>query len=55
MNSIILETRRPSEELAEKVGYDVIRFNDAVRENVKKIEKEYGIKWRIVTKEKLRL
>lgn len=44
MSSIIEEIRRPSEELAKKVGYDVTKFNEAVQENVKKIEKEFGIK-----------
>lgn len=47
MDTIIRETRRPSEELAKKVGYDVTKFNEAVRENVKKIEKEFGIRWRM--------
>jgi hypothetical protein len=53
MESIILETRRSSEELAKRVGYDVAKFNKAIRDDVKRIEKEFGIKLRIVTRENL--
>ena len=43
---IVCEARKPGEDLAKKVNYDVGKFIEAVKENVKKIEKEYGIKWK---------
>lgn len=43
---IICEVRKVSEEIARQANYDVPTFSNIVKENVKKIEKKYGIKWK---------
>ena len=45
---IICEVRKAGEEIAKRANYDVHTFSKIVKEDVKKIEKEYGIKWKRV-------
>ena len=48
---IINEVRRVREELAREVNYDISTLFDNAEEDVERIEKEYGIKWKRVKME----
>ncbi len=48
---IVNEVRRAREDIARRANYDISTLFDVVKEDVKKIEKEYGIKWKRVTRE----
>ncbi len=43
---IISEVRKAGEEIARRANYDIPTFSKIVKEDVKRIEKEYGIKWK---------
>lgn len=47
-DQIVCEVRKVREELAIRANYDISTLFDIVKEDVKKIEKEYGIKWKRV-------
>lgn len=40
--------RKAGEEIAKRANYGIHKFSEIVKEDVKKIEKEYGIKWKRV-------
>lgn len=48
---IINEVRKTREEIAKRANYDISILFDIVKEDVKKIEEEYGIKWKRVIRE----
>lgn len=48
---IVNEVRKAREEIAKRANYDISTLFDIVKEDVKKIEKEYGIKWKRVIRE----
>lgn len=43
---IVCEVRKVREELARQANYDIPTLSKIVKEDVKKIEKKYGIKWK---------
>jgi hypothetical protein len=47
---IVEEVRKVREELARKAGYDVHTLIDNAEKTVERIEKEYGFKWKRVTR-----
>ena len=48
---IVDEVRRVREELAREANYDISTLFDNAEEDVERIEKEYGIKWKRVIME----
>ena len=46
----INEVRRVREELAREANYDISTLLDNAEKDVERIEKEYGIKWKKVTR-----
>lgn len=51
-DQIVNEVRRVREELAREANYDTSTLFDNAEEDVERIEKEYGIKWKRVIMER---